>query len=69
MRPTSRQDLVDIAAILALDWLVVPRTGLEYLASVESGRRWNDSVRSRATTQTKGNNERRQVVRRGLLGD
>ena len=46
---TSRQaarDLLDVEAIEALDWLAAPRTGLEYIAAVEDGRRWNDYVRS-----------------------
>ena len=53
---TSRQtarDLLDVEAIEALDWLVAPRTGLEYLDAVESGRRWNDYVRSCAGPQEK----------------
>lgn len=52
MRHQNR-DQIDISAILALDWLAAPRTGLEYIEAVEAGRLWNNTVRARQEPKAK----------------
>jgi hypothetical protein len=43
----KRREQQDLLAIQALDWATCPMTREEHIAVIESGRLWNDFIRSR----------------------